>query len=89
MDEGKKVELNGKVQGEVEVADARNDGAGWETRGVGKKDNNKEKEEKEWGMEIETGDHMREPDNTQLRELDQNMMLGSWRGKKIKEPRGG
>lgn len=39
-------------------------------------------------MEIETGDQMREPDNTQLREVDQNMMLGSWRGKKTKEPRG-
>lgn len=89
MDEGKEVELNGKVQGEAGVPDARNDGKWWEIIGVGEKDNNKEKEEKEGEMEIETGDQMREPDNTQLKELDQNMMLGSWRGKKTKEPRGG
>lgn len=56
---------------------------------MGEKHNNKEKEENEGEIEIETENHMREPDNTKLKELDQNMMLRSWGGKKTKKPRGG
>lgn len=40
-------------------------------------------------MEIEIGAHIREADNTQHKELDQNIMLESWGEKKTKEPRGG
>lgn len=74
-DEEKEVELDGKVQEEEGVANARNDGIEREIGGVEELENNTEKEGKEWEIEIETGDLMRELDNTQLRELDQNVML--------------